>query len=130
MSGFTPSQSEHSLLKHELNRQPNPALPIARRLSSKHQHPSGPGKASLDFVDDKEDVVLLAQLGALGKVSIVRDEDTVDGRNKQSAQAARDGIQCEKDLTPPLPGSAQQGMQQSLFHALPELPRGPLGGCI
>lgn len=43
------------------------------------EHLTGPTKTSLNLVTDQKNVVLFADLSALGKVTVVRNEDTVDG---------------------------------------------------
>lgn len=43
------------------------------------EHLTGSAKTSLNLITDQKNVVFLADLSALGKVTIVRNEDTVDG---------------------------------------------------
>jgi hypothetical protein len=41
-------------------------------------HLSGPTQSSLDLITNQQDVVFLADLGNLGKVSIVGNKDSAD----------------------------------------------------
>lgn len=43
------------------------------------EHLTGSAKTGLNLITDQKNVVFLADLSALGKVTIVRNEDTVDG---------------------------------------------------